>query len=43
VAGIPELGGDEELGAGDTALLDRAADCWLGAVDAGSIDVSVLF
>ena len=38
---VPELGGDEDLGAGDAALFDGCADCGLGAVDARGVDVSV--
>lgn len=40
---VPELGGDEELLARNVRLLDGAADCWLGAVDTGSVNVSVLW
>ena len=38
---VPELGGDEDLGAGDAALFDGCADGGLGAVDARGVDVSV--
>ena len=39
---VPELGGDEELGAWDVALGDCAADGWLGAVDMGGVNVPIL-
>lgn len=40
---VPELSGDEELLAWDLGLGDGTADGWLGAVDAGSVNVSVLW
>ena len=38
---VPELGGDENVGAGNARLLDGGADGGLGAVDAGGVDVAV--
>lgn len=39
---VPEFSGDEELLAWDLGLGDGTADGWLGAVNAGSVNVSVL-
>lgn len=41
VSVVPELGGDEEVRAGDAGFLDGGADGGLGAVYAGGVDVAV--
>lgn len=41
VAVVPELGHEEDLGAGNAGFLDGVADGGLGAVDAGGVDVAV--
>ena len=41
VAVVPQLGGNEDFGAGNAALLDGFTYSWFGPVDTRSIDVTV--